>query len=170
MHHHPFRLQLKDRQNAVTGQWKKLVSLGCFERITAMLVRLPLLVGWTILRQAGGLFGNIPSSSVRISSCKLSGPSPASVCARIVMPYSVHFSRFSRRYGELSGGIPSILLVILLPSVVEYWMEYPVMTPFWNSRGGGAQLTRMLVELGLVHVMSWGGAEGTDWPVFEEAQ
>lgn len=23
----------------------------------------------------------------------------------------------------------------------------------------------MLVELGLVHVMSWGGAEGTDWPV-----
>lgn len=28
----------------------------------------------------------------------------------------------------------------------------------------------MLVELGLVHVMSWGGAEGTDWPEFEEAQ
>lgn len=121
----------------------------------------------TILRQAGeGLFWNIPSSSVRISSCKLSGPSPASVSARTVMPYSVHFSRFSSRYGELSGEIPSILLDDLFPWVVEYWMEYPVITPFWNSRGGGAQLTRMLVELGLVHVMSWGGAEGTDiWPV-----
>ena len=111
----------------------RLVSLGCYELISAMLVRKPLLVGRTILKQAGGgggSFGNIPSSSVRKSSCKLSGPSPASVCARIVMPYSVHFSRFSRRYGELCGGIPSILLEILLPSVVEYWMEYPVMTPF----------------------------------------
>ena len=26
----------------------------------------------------------------------------------------------------------------------------------------------MLVELGLVHVMSWGGAEGTDWPVLRK--
>lgn len=102
---------------------------------------------------------------MRIRSCKLSGPSPASVCALTVMPYSVHFSRFSRRYGELSGEIPSILFDVLLPSVVAYWMEYPVMMPFWNSTGGGAQLTRTLVELGLVHLMSWGGAEGTDWPV-----
>lgn len=38
------------------------------------------------------------------------------------------------------------------------------MIPFWNSARGGAQLTRMLVELGLEHVTSCGGAEGSDWP------
>lgn len=82
-----------------------------------------------------------------------------------MIPYSVHFSRFSRRYEELSGGIRLTCWEVLLsPSVTEYWMEYPVMFPFWNSARGGTQLTRMLVELGLEHVTSWGGAEGSDWP------
>ena len=34
----------------------RLVSLGCYELINAMLVRKPLLVGRTILKQAGGGF------------------------------------------------------------------------------------------------------------------
>lgn len=44
------------------------------------------------------------------------------------------------------------------------------MMPFRNSRGGGAQLTRMLVELGLVQEMSWGGAEGAGSARLKDAQ
>ena len=44
-----------------------------------------------------------------------------------------------------------------------YLMEYAVIMPFWFSTGGGFQLTKMLVELGLVQLMSWGGADGSSF-------
>lgn len=47
------------------------------------------------------------------------------------------------------------------PSFAVYSIVYCVMIPFCNSTAGGLQLTRMLVELGLKHLTSRGGPEGS---------
>lgn len=105
---------------------------------------------------------NIPSSSVRINTEKLSGPGPTSVWAVTVIRYSVHFSSCSKRYLVVSEGIPKILWGLSSsPSTEVYLMEYSVIMPFCFSTGGGCQLTKILVELGLVQLMSWGGADGS---------
>lgn len=106
--------------------------------------------------------GNIPSSSVRINTEKLSGPGPTSVCAVTVMRYSVHFSSCSKRYLVVSEGMPKISWGLSSsPSTEVYLIEYSVIMPFCFSTGGGCQLTKILVELGLVQLMSWGGADGS---------
>lgn len=106
--------------------------------------------------------GNIPSSSVRINTDKLSGPGPTSVWAVTVIRYSVHFSSCSKRYLVVSEGIPKISWGLSSsPSTAVYLMEYSVIMPFCFSTGGGCQLTKILVELGLVQLMSWGGADGS---------
>lgn len=99
-----------------------------------------------------------------MSSGRLSGPAPTSVWAVTVTRYSVHFSKFFKRYWELSGGMLEIWWVVVsFPSVAVYWMVYCVMIPFCSSTGGGRQLTRILVELGLEHLTSSGGPEGSGW-------
>lgn len=106
--------------------------------------------------------GNIPSSSVRINTDKLSGPGPTSVWAVTVIRYSVHFSSCSKRYLVVSEGIPKISWGLSSsPPTAVYLMEYSVIMPFCFSTGGGCQLTKILVELGLVQLMSWGGADGS---------
>lgn len=108
--------------------------------------------------------GNIPSSSVRINTARLSGPGPTSVWAVTEIRYSVHFSSCSKRYWVLSEEIPKISWGLTSsPSIPMYLMEYAVIMPFCFSTGGGFQLTKMLVELGLVQLMSWGGADGSNF-------
>lgn len=108
--------------------------------------------------------GNIPSSSVRINTAKLSGPGPTSVWAVTEIRYSVHFSSCSKRYWVLSEEIPKISWGLTSsPSIPMYLMEYSVIMPFCFSTGGGFQLTKMLVELGLVQLISWGGADGSNF-------
>lgn len=102
----PFHTEVRQ-----SGRWEEGVSSGVFAVAARCYVsEVAGVSGGGTLLKAGGRFGgegfglvflfsgNVPSSSVRISSCKLSGPSPASVCARTVRPYSVHLSRSSSRY------------------------------------------------------------------------
>ena len=122
-------------------------------------------------RTAGAQAWNVPSSSVRTSRGRLAGPGPASVWALTATLYSVHRSRFSSSCWELPGGRSVVRRwEAFPPSVGEYWTEYLVIIPFCNSTGGASQLTRMLVELGLEHLTSWGGAEGSDWRDREEEE
>ena len=72
-------------------------------------------IRWGLLRRGDWICSrsfcsskHIPSSSVRIIWGRLSGPAPTSVWAVTVTRYSVHFSKFSKRYWELSGGMLAI--------------------------------------------------------------
>lgn len=110
---------------------------------------------------------HVPSSSVRQIRGSLSGPGPITVKAVTVMRYLVHFSNLcSSTCSSVAGtvgssmGSPSSLPTSEGPTT-WYRTLYPDRTPFWLSKGGGRQLTSRVVELVLLHLMSWGGAEGS---------
>lgn len=110
---------------------------------------------------------HVPSSSVRQIRGSLSGPGPTTVEADTVMRYWVHFSnRCSSTCCSVAGIVGSSMgsSSSLPPSdepTTWYSTLYLARTPFWLSTGGGRQLTSRVVELVLLHLMSWGGAEGS---------